>query len=197
MDIVGGVMQQLSGDAVSQIGRRIGADEATTRSAIGAALPMLVSALARNASRPGGAEALHQALERDHDGSILDDLMGSLGGGHAASGAGGAILGHILGGQRGALQGGLAQSLGLGAGSVGTLLEILAPLVMGALGRARQQGGLDAGSLGGYLGQQRQQAAEAAPDLMGMLGGLLDSDGDGSVVDDLAGLAGSFLGRGR
>ena len=81
MDIIGGLMQQLSGDSLSRIGRQIGADEATTQSAIAAALPVLVSALARNASRPGGAEALDRALERDHDGSILDDLMGSLGGG--------------------------------------------------------------------------------------------------------------------
>ena len=195
MDIIGELMKQLSGGALSQIGQRIGADEATTQSAIAAVLPVLVIALARNASRPGGAEALDRALERDHDGSILDDPMGSLSGGHAASGAGGGILGHVLGGQRGAVQSGLGQSLGLGSGSIGTLLEMLAPLVMGALGRARQQEGLDAGSLGGYLGQQRQQASAASPDLMGMLGGLLDSNKDGSVVDDLVGLAGKFLGK--
>ena len=83
------------------------------------------------------------------------------------------------------------------SGTIGTLLETLAPLVMGALGRARQQDRLDAGSLGGYLGQQREQATAASPDLMGMLGGLLDSNKDGSVVDDLVGLAGKFLGKRR
>jgi hypothetical protein len=152
MDIIGELMKQPSGGALSQIGQRIGADKGTTQSAIAAALPALVTALARNASRPGATEALDQALERDHDGSILDDLVGSFGGGHLASGAGGSILGHVPGGQRGAVETRLGQNLGLASATIGTLLETLAPLVRGAFGRAGQQEGLGAGSLGVYLG---------------------------------------------
>lgn len=65
------LMQLLSGGGVSQISQKIGADERTTESALSTAMSLLVSALARNASEPRGAAALHQALAEDHDGSIL------------------------------------------------------------------------------------------------------------------------------
>ncbi len=68
------LMRQLSGSAISQIGNKIGADPGTTSKALAIAVPLLVSALARNSSTPGGAEALNQAVARDHDGSILDNL---------------------------------------------------------------------------------------------------------------------------
>ena len=58
-------------------------------------LPILLAALNRNASNPAGAAALHGALERDHDGSILDNLGGFLGNAQAGPGAG--ILKHVLG----------------------------------------------------------------------------------------------------
>ena len=73
------LMQQLSGDGLSKISKRVGADEKTIGSALSAAMPLLVSALAKNASKPNGAQALHQALSEDHDGSVLNDLSEFLG----------------------------------------------------------------------------------------------------------------------
>ena len=89
MDILG---DSLDDQTVGQIGRQIGVDPQTAQGAVSAAIPVIVAALARNASDPTGAEALHGALERDHDGSLLEDLGGFLGGG-ASSSIGGAILG--------------------------------------------------------------------------------------------------------
>ena len=92
------LLQQLSGGAISQIGQKIGADQQTTNSALSVALPLLVSALAKNSSQPDGAQSLHKALSNDHDGSILDNLSGFLSDPAAANGTG--ILKHILGGQQ-------------------------------------------------------------------------------------------------
>ena len=64
---------QLGGGALQQIAGTIGADEGTTGKALSAAMPLLMSALARNASNPQGAQSLHNALSKDHDGGILDD----------------------------------------------------------------------------------------------------------------------------
>lgn len=186
------LMQQLSGDGLSQISRQIGADEQTTGSALSAAMPLLVSALAKNASKPDEAQALHQALAKDHDGSILNDMSGFLGNPQAANGAG--ILGHILGGQQSGVTQGLAQGTGLNSGQVGQLLEVAAPLLMGALGQQQQQQGLDTNELSDFLGGQQQQAQQSNPDMMSMLNNLLDMDRDGSALDDILGMAGKLFG---
>lgn len=189
------VDQQLSGANLSHIANRIGADPGATRAGIAAAVPTLLAALSRNASEPGGAEALHGALARDHDGGLLDDLMGLMGGasgGRAADGAG--ILGHVLGNRRSGVEAGLARGTGLDPAAMGALLTVVAPMVMGALGKAQRQQGLDAGGLAGLLSGQQRSAQSSAPELMGMLGTLLDSDHDGNVMDDLGGLASRLFG---
>ncbi|MFN0150093.1 MAG: DUF937 domain-containing protein [bacterium] len=194
--------QQISGGALSQMSRKLGTNEGATQAAVSAAVPLLIAALAKNAAQPEGAQALHQALARDHDGGLLDDVAGFLGGGGAGAGAtpgagaadGAGILRHVLGDRRGALESKLGGAAGLDANATARLLEMVAPLVMGALGRAQRQGGLDAGALASMLGGQSAAARAQSPDVMGMLGSLLDSDKDGSVVDDLGRIAGKLFG---
>ena len=176
--------------AIKQIGAQLGTDPGTTQSAIAAALPMIVGALARNAQDPQQAGALSNALAKDHDGSILDDVTSHLG--QAQQNDGDSILNHVLGTKRGPVATGLGQVAGLDAGKAGLLLSMLAPLVMGALGKAQREGGLDPGGLAGMLGGEQQRAADAAPGVMGMLGKFLDRDGDGSVLDDIGGMLGRF-----
>ena len=189
------LMEQLSGDKLSHISQRIGADERTTRSALSTVMPLLVSALANNASQPDGAQSLHQALAEDHDGSILGDLSGFLGNPEAANGAG--ILGHVLGSQQPTVTQGLAQGTGLEGSQVGQLMQIVAPLVMGALGQQQQQQGLDTGGLSAFLGSQQQLDHQSNPDLMNVLDSLLDKDRDGSSLDDIVGMVGKLLGTKR
>ena len=187
------VTQSLGGSGTRQIGQQLGLDENSTAKAISGALPVLLGALTRNASSSQGAGALAGALDRDHDGSILDDIGGFLGGGKAES-AGGAILKHVLGGRQSQVQNGLGQASGLDAGKAGQLLSMLAPLVMGALGKAQRGRGLDSGNLGAMLGQEQRRIERREPGLGGMLGSLLDADGDGSMVDDITKIGGSLLG---
>ena len=78
-DILKTLQGLLGGDAVSQISRQIGTDQQSTQSAMSAVLPTLLGAISRNASKPEGASALHDALARDHDGSALDNLQDVLG----------------------------------------------------------------------------------------------------------------------
>ncbi len=186
------LMQQLGGGGVSNISQQIGADEKTTQSALSTALPLLVSALANNASKPDGAQSLHQAIVKDHDGSILNDVNSFLGNPAVANGAG--ILNHVLGGQQPAVKQGLAQSTGLDSAQIGQLLQIAAPLVMGALGQQQQQQNLDPNGLSTFLGGQQQSAQQANPDMMSTLNSLLDMDKDGSAVDDVMGLVGKLFG---
>jgi hypothetical protein len=189
--ILDAVRQQLGPDTIQQMSRTLGADPSATSSAVSLALPALLGGLANNAAQPQGAAALDNALGA-HDGSILDNLGGLLGGG-AASGIGGAILGHIFGGRRSSVEEGVGKASGLNSGQVAQLLMMLAPIVMGVLGRMKQSKGLDANQLPDVLQQGRAQAEQESPGLGG-LGGLLDANHDGSITDDLMRMGGSALG---
>jgi len=73
-----------------QISGRVGSDEQSTSKALSQALPMLLGAMARNSSRSGGAKALLNPLDKDHDGSMAGDLSQSFS--HAEEKPGGGIL---------------------------------------------------------------------------------------------------------
>jgi len=150
-NLLSSVQQHLGPDTIQQISEAIGADPSATNSAISMALPALIGGLSHNASQPQGAAALDQALDA-HDGSILGNLGGILGGG-GGGGIGGAILGHIFGSKRPDVETGVSRASGLNAGQVAQLLMMLAPIVMGALGRMKRQGGVDASNLPHVLQQ--------------------------------------------
>ena len=185
------LLRELGGSRISELSQALGADEGQARSALAMGLPTILAALQRNASRPGGADALAKALDRDHDGSVLNDLASVLKGGRQGDGDG--ILRHALGDKRGSVEEAVSRQSGMGKDQVSKLMAMLAPLVMGQLGKARRSSGSDAGGLADLL--QRETAAVTAdgPDLGG-LAGLLDRDGDGSIADDLGGIAKGLLG---
>ena len=185
------VTQHLSGGAARTIAQRFGISESTANTAIQMAVPLILTAIARNASQPQEAQSLHQAVATDHDGSILDNVMGYLGNPQSANGAG--ILRHVFGGQRPVVENNLAQATGMDQSSAGGLLETLAPLVMGSLGKAQQQEGLDASGLSNLLNSQQQQAEANAPNAMSVLSSMFDRNNDGSSMDDLQRMAASFF----
>ena len=185
------ITQQLSGNASRAIAQRLGISETTANTAVQVAVPLILAALARNANQPQGAQDLHQAINNDHDGSIFDNLMGYVSNPQSANGAG--ILGHVFGGQQPSIENNLAQATGMDQGSAGSLLETLAPLVMGAVGRTQQQEGLDPSGLSNLLNGQQQQAQTNAPGAMSILNSILDQNQDGSAIDDLKRMAGGFF----
>ena len=184
---------QLQGGGLRQISEQLGADEGATATAVSSALPVLIGALSKNSANQEGAAALLGALKRDHDGSALGDLTGLIRDPESRGGSG--ILRHVLGGQQAQVEVGLSQASGLDAGSAGKLLAMLAPLVMGALGKAQRQGGLDISDLSGMLAGERQQAKAALPGAAGMLSSFLDADGDGDIKDDVARMGAGLLGK--
>ena len=185
------ITQQLGGSAARTIAQKFGISETTANTAIQIAVPLIVTALARKASQPQEAESLHQAVANDHDGSIFNNLMGYLQNTQSANGAG--ILGHVFGSQQPAIQNNLAQATGMDQSSAAGLLETVAPLVMGSLGQAQQQNGLDASGLSNFLNVQQQEAQTTAPDAMSALSSMLDQNKDGSSMDDLQRMAASFF----
>ncbi len=186
------VQQRLGPDAIAQIGQRIGADPGSTGNAVDAAVPLLLSALAGNAAHPDGARALDTAVRERHDGSLLDNLSGYLQKGASTDGEG--IIRHVLGDRTPHVEAGIGKTTGLDAGKIARLLPILAPIVMAALGRMKQQRGLDANGLATLVTGERERLNESAPGVMGALGRFLDRNHDGSITDDVGGILGSVFG---
>jgi len=190
------IKDQLGGNLVPELSKQVNAPQDQTSAATNGILSTLIGALSKNASTPDGAASLNKALEQDHDGGILDNLMGLLGGEdntnqRASNGAG--IVGHIFGDKAGSVVEALSKSTGMDTGSIGTMLIKLAPVVMGALGKVKSQQGLDQGGVAELLKGTVQENSEQNP-LLSMAGKFLDKDGDGSVMDDLGNMGMDLLG---
>ncbi|MEO6656058.1 MAG: DUF937 domain-containing protein [Pyrinomonadaceae bacterium] len=199
--------QEQGTQAVDQISQNVGADSSMVNSAIQMALPALINGLANNASTPQGAESLNSALEKNHDGSVLDNLGGLagmiFGGGQQAApppkADAGGILGHILGSGQGQVAQEVSQRSGLGMGQVAQILMFLAPIVMGYLGKQKQQQGVGADGLGGILGgllgggQAQTQPQSSGNAMIDMASNVLDKDHDGSAMDDIASMAFKYM----
>lgn len=186
--IVSMVLSQVTAPVVRQIAEKFGVSPNIAQAVVTMAAPMIVSALSRNAQDPQGAQAIAGAVERDHDGSILNDIMGLISNPSAANGMG--ILGHVLGQKQAPAQEVIAQQVGADGGTVGGIMEMLAPMVMGVLGQQKQQQGLDASGLAGLLGGTQTQS----DDMLGGLAGLLDMNHDGNSMDDIMKLVGGMMG---
>ncbi len=179
------LFQQLQGAPLQQMSQQLGTGQMQTASAISAALPLLLGALGKNTAEPQGAEALFGALQKDHAGLDLGSVLGAvLGGGAAPSRQtdGAAILGHIFGGSQPRAEASLGQATGLGGDKAAMLMKILAPIVLSFLAqRFMGQGNTNASGLSQILGQERQVAQEQGGLGGGLLGAVLDQDGDGQM----------------
>lgn len=189
-----GILDLLNSDLGKQIIGGISQDTNQpadkTASVVTMAMPILLGAMKRNAGNEDGAANLMNALNNKHDGSILDNLGGLFGGGvnEDVKQDGLGILGHVLGGSQNNAVQALSQKSGLDTNSVMKILQIAAPILLGYLGKQKQQQNVNSDSgigdlLGGLMGGGGKQ-----PQQQSMIESLLDGNNDGSVIDDIAGM---------
>lgn len=178
---------------IDQMSRSTGMDQGDITKVLSGALPALMTGLNRSAASTGGASGLLAALDRDHDGSIMDDVAGYLAGAGAAA-AGTRILQHTLGDRQGRVETALSRSTGVDQGSVSQILAMAAPLVLGYLGRQRRSQHLDSAGLLGMLNKEQEVLQQRSPQAASMLNQLLDADHDGSIMDEVAEMGSSLLG---
>lgn len=181
----------LGKNVVEGITRNTDASAEETQAVVSSALPALLGALQRNAGNAGGAQGILNALSARHDGSILDNIAAALSSQDTAADGNG-ILKHMLGEKRGTLEHAISGQTGVSAGKVSGILAMLAPVVMGYLGKQSRDSQVQGGDglqdlLGGLLGGQSGN---------NILGSLLDQNGDGKLgLDDIGGLIGGFFGK--
>jgi hypothetical protein len=153
------------------------------------AMPLLIGAMQRNAATPQGAQQLSNALEDPrHNGGILDMLGGMLenneNGTSQLLSEGSGILGHILGSKQSNVENAIAQTSGVDSSTVSQILKMGAPILMGLLGKEKQNSNPATNDLSGLFSSFLGNAGGE----QSMIEQLLDADGDGSIVDDVAGM---------
>jgi hypothetical protein len=187
------IMGQLGGDMMGSISKQTGVPSNVIQGAIPAVVTLLTSALASNASKKQGAQSLTGALKNDHDGSILSNLPKYIN--NYQEGPGTGILKHALGDRQGTVQKGLSKSTGIDKKAIGNLLIMLAPVIMGVIGNVLQKKKLNSTGVSKYLGKEQKKIQKQAPQSSSFLTGLLDSNQDGQVIDDVGKIGISLLGE--
>jgi hypothetical protein len=193
------IMSQVGDDGIEKMASKIGADKGQTAEALSGILPTLLGSMKGNAQSKEGASSLLNALDRDHDGSIFNNLSGFIQ--NAEQGPGSGILKHTLGSQQPAVEQRLSAKTGLDSSQISNLLQMAAPILMGFLGkqkRENQGGGFDIGGIASLLGDFTQQADNSTGidlgDVLSIVGGL-SGDKTGSKSSGIGGMLGKFFGR--
>lgn len=185
----------LKNNVLDQLTTQLGlSDSVKASAAMDSTINVLINAISKNMSQPEGASSFLNALNRDHDGSIMDHLTEYLGGHfqpqNASSVNGGGILRHLLGEKLDSVAQTIGKQTGLDAAQIMKMMAMVAPILMGIIGKANKQvQNIPGQSSGGSLidmvlnttKKVNQQSKQG-----NILTQILDKDGDGSIIDDVA-----------
>jgi hypothetical protein len=195
MDLMDMVKGAVSKQIMGQIGGMLGTDEKKTSSVFETAAGSILGGLIKKSGTPNGARDVFDMASKQDD-SVLDKLGDILGGGQATEDfqkSGGGILEGVFGkSNQSGILGALAKALGLDEKLVGTLMKVLAPIVMGVIGKYVKSKALDAVGLGSFLGEQKKSLGFMPSSLTSSLGfgDLLGNVGDaGKAVAGAANVA--------
>ena len=175
---------QMGEELVKKASSKTSEDKGKVTSALGMALPLILGAMKRNTTDPEGAENLDKALQSEkHNGDILNNLEER--DAEELTGEGSKILNHVLGSRQSGISKTIAGALNMDESSVNKILEMAAPVIMGLLGQQKRKDNVGASGLSGLLGSVMGSNSSHDQSLVETL---LDADGDGSVIDDVAGM---------
>ena len=185
MSLIQNLIGSVIGDQVaSQIAKATGLSEEQTKKAVTMAMPLLISAMAKNSSTQEGATSLNNALEK-HNGTILDNVdISSL----LDSDDGTKITSHLLWENTQQTEAVIAKETGADSSQIANIMKIAGPLLMGAVSKEKKSQGLDSAGLTGLLSHEKK-TAQSDSGTMGMISNLIDQNDDGSIIDDLMGFA--------
>ena len=134
----------------SGISGKINIPEEKSRSVIEYAVTLLLTGLAKNSQDPDEAESISKALYEDHDGSILNDTGANIQD-ESVKYDGAKILKHILGSRESLTSQVISSKTNIDPSQVDTILKLVAPFVMGALGKMNINANFNANDLSSIL----------------------------------------------
>ena len=192
MNLIDLITGNTGNQVAEQAENKFGVSKGQVIALLAVAAPLIISYLRKKSNDANEAEALNKTLDKNHDGSILNDLSQA----EARQAEGGSILDHIFGGQKVSVENQLSQNTGISMDKIGPLLGMLAPVIMGYIGKEKQQNNVSSGGLsdllGGILGnaQQQTQSQPSNPlnDILGsVLGGGQQSNASSNPLNDILG----------
>ena len=183
-NLVSVVMQFLTPDMIAKIASVLGLDRNVTQKAVTGAIPALLASLADVASSPNGARQLTNTLTQQSSSlESLRNLVGGAGQNLLVETGSNMLSGLFGGGTLDTMAQTLGKFAGIGEGTSKSMLGMLGPVVLGALGQQQRSAGLDAGGLASLLTSQKDQIAAAMPS------GLADQLSAAGLIDGVAGSA--------
>ena len=163
-NLVSVVMQFLTPDMIAKIASVLGLDRNVAQKTIAGAIPALLASLADVASTPNGARQLTNTLTQQSDSlENLKNLVGGAGQNLVADSGSNMLSGLFGGGTLDTMAQTIGKFAGIGEGTSKSLLGMLGPVVLGALGQQQRSMGLDASGLASLLTSQKDQIAAAIP----------------------------------
>jgi len=126
---------------IEGLSSQTGQSKSKTTTLLNLAIPVLLQAMQRNSATKEGALGLFNAITNKHDGSILNNLNSIISDSslNAVEKDGGKILGHVFGKRRKNIQNALSKQSGVSNNSVAKVLKIAAPVVLGILGKQKNE----------------------------------------------------------
>lgn len=177
------------GELLESLSKSVGARPDQVSKLVSTGIPSLVSAMNKNAATSDGAGSLAKALDRHAD-DDTDDLGKFLLNVDTTDGT--KILKHVLGDKTESVEDKLAIKTGLKTDQVGSLLAMLAPLLLSSLGKQKKANKVNDSGLGSLLGGLLGSKSGSNNLLEGVTD-ILDADNDGDMMDDLSNLLGGIF----
>jgi uncharacterized protein DUF937 len=176
INLTSAITQLLTPEIIGQIASFLGIDRNAAQKAAGAAVPTILTSLSELAGTSAGASQLSKLLSQQEGSNPMDLLRNSGAEGLAQTGSN--MLSGLFGGRT---LNTMAQAIGrfAGMGDVGgkSLLGMIGPFVLGALGQHQRDAGLDANGLASLLRSQKDQMMAAIP------AGLAHQLGSAGLID--------------
>ena len=160
-NLVSSVMQFLTPDMVARIARTLGIDPDVAQKVVGAAVPAILASFAGLAAKPAGAQQLSETVQQQRP-DMLSQITSLIGGPDqkAIVDTGSGLLSTLLGGSGlNGLVSAMSTFAGINQNASKTVLGLIAPMVLGALGQQQRSGGLDENGLANLLSSQKDQIA--------------------------------------
>ncbi len=158
-------MKEYGGELTNQMSSNFNVDKGTVQKLIPQLAPLIISGLKRQKDTMGGDQRVDHILNKYGNPSVLNnikDLVSSKAGSSEVDANLGGLLGESGGVQAASM---LSKNLNIDASTIMKMIPALSPIILGALSKKRDNG------REGISG----------------IGSLLDADGDGSIIDDVAG----------